>query len=146
MQTFLPYESFVESAKCLDNKRLNKQGVEALQILNTLTGKSQGWKNHPAVKMWKGHEYSLCRYGIVMRREWMDRNYNDTCLPKFLRWENILAHNNAYGIYKINGDPPWLGDKAFHSSHKASLLSKNFEWYSQFGWSEKPKIEYVWPV
>lgn len=31
MQTFLPYFSFIESAKVLDNKRLGKQRVEALK-------------------------------------------------------------------------------------------------------------------
>lgn len=33
MNTFLPYPSFDESAKCLDYKRLGKQRVEAKQIL-----------------------------------------------------------------------------------------------------------------
>lgn len=36
MNTFLPYPSFKDSAKCLDNKRLGKQRVECLQILRTL--------------------------------------------------------------------------------------------------------------
>jgi len=33
MQTFLPFPDFAESAKCLDNRRLGKQRVEAKQIL-----------------------------------------------------------------------------------------------------------------
>ena len=37
MQTFLPYKSFVKSLNCLDNKRLGKQRVEAMQILNAIT-------------------------------------------------------------------------------------------------------------
>jgi hypothetical protein len=36
MQTFLPYPDFRESARVLDNKRLGKQRVECLQILQTL--------------------------------------------------------------------------------------------------------------
>lgn len=36
MQTFLPYPDFVKSAKCLDNKRLGKQRVEAWTIYRTL--------------------------------------------------------------------------------------------------------------
>ena len=36
MQTFLPYPDFERSAKVLDNKRLGKQRVEVLQILNVL--------------------------------------------------------------------------------------------------------------
>ena len=59
MQTFLPYPDFQKTAQCLDNKRLGKQRVEARQIISTLEGKSNGWRNHPAVKMWKGYEDCL---------------------------------------------------------------------------------------
>ena len=34
MQTFLPYADFAQSAKVLDMKRLGKQRVEVLQLLN----------------------------------------------------------------------------------------------------------------
>lgn len=60
MQTFLPYPSFTLSAICLDNKRLNKQILECDQILNALApGSTSGWRNHPAVKMWRGYEPAL---------------------------------------------------------------------------------------
>ena len=36
MQTFLPYADLRDSVVCLDNKRLGKQRVECLQILNVL--------------------------------------------------------------------------------------------------------------
>ena len=36
MQTFLPYESFEESAKVLDYRRLGKQRVEGMQIINAI--------------------------------------------------------------------------------------------------------------
>ena len=51
MQTFLPYPDYYQSARCLDNKRLGKQRVEALQIHNIVSGKrtTGGWINHPAV-------------------------------------------------------------------------------------------------
>ena len=57
MQTFLPYQSFKESAKSLDYRRLGKQRVEVLQLLNSikkLKNKEpvKGWKNHPARKIW----------------------------------------------------------------------------------------------
>lgn len=38
MQTFLPYASYTKSAKALDNKRLGKQRVETLQVLQVLLG------------------------------------------------------------------------------------------------------------
>ena len=36
MQTFLPYESFEDTAKVLDYRRLGKQRVEGMQIINTI--------------------------------------------------------------------------------------------------------------
>jgi hypothetical protein len=42
--------------------------------------------------------------------------------------------------------PPWLGDEAFHASHRSNLLRKNPEWYGQFGWTEPDDLPYVWPV
>lgn len=38
MQTFLPYSSFKRSAAVLDNKRLGKQRVETLQVMQGLAG------------------------------------------------------------------------------------------------------------
>lgn len=70
MQTFLPYADFAKSAQVLDYRRLGKQRVECLQILNALTGKSTGWVNHPVVRAWKGHELSLCCYGLRVCTEW----------------------------------------------------------------------------
>ena len=39
MQTFLPYESFRKSAEVLDWRRLGKQRVEGMQIINAIEGK-----------------------------------------------------------------------------------------------------------
>ena len=36
MQTFLPVADFVESARMLDYKRLGKQRVEGMQLLNAM--------------------------------------------------------------------------------------------------------------
>ena len=59
MQTFLPYADFEKTAKCLDYRRRGKQRVEATQIIQTLSGVTTGWHNHPATKMWRGHELAL---------------------------------------------------------------------------------------
>lgn len=58
MQTFLPFDSFDDSAACLDMRRLGKQRVEGYQLLLQLCGirmvdfpvwvpRLGGW-NHPA--------------------------------------------------------------------------------------------------
>ena len=65
MQTFLPEHTFVECAAVLDQKRLVKQLLEGRQILSALAGETKGWVNHPATKMWIGHESYLMLYQIV---------------------------------------------------------------------------------
>ena len=48
MQTFLPYPNFKRTAKVLDYRRLGKQRVEGMQIINAIENPNpQGWKNHP---------------------------------------------------------------------------------------------------
>ena len=70
MQTFLPYRDFTESAEVLDSKRLNKQILEGYQILKVLNNPDPkaAWRNHPAVKMWRGSETTLYDYVIAMAR------------------------------------------------------------------------------
>lgn len=131
MQTFLPYPSYELTAKCLDPKRLGNQRNEALVLLNG------GWPHHPASKMWGGYLYSLADYGIAICQEWMARGNKDTCLARFLSIQGELIDTGA---------PSWLGLEEFHASHRANLLRKNYEWYSQFGWTEDPTLPYVWPV
>ena len=65
------------SAKALDNKRLGKQRVEALQILRANLGLTKGWRNHPAAVMWRGHEGYLYLYTNAMCMEWRQRGFVD---------------------------------------------------------------------
>lgn len=145
MQTFLPYTDFIKSARCLDFKRLGKQRVEAKQIIDILTGesKSNAWKNHPAVLMWKDNVDTLRLYHDIMIAEWVSRGYKNTM--KFLCGDPIvstlLTTNYQGGGFFDN--PEWLTDE-FCSFHRATLLSKNYDWYSQFNWTEEPKYGYLW--
>ena len=136
MQTFLPYANFYDSAKCLDYRRLGKQRVEVLQILNALTNPKKGWKNHPATKMWAGYEGLLSDYGITICEEWINRNYKDTCLDKIF---NIVKPTKS-------PCPSWLGDKKFHDSHKSMLIQKQPDHYLQFNWDVPHDLQYIWPV
>lgn len=139
MQTFLPYSSYTKSAMVLDRQRLGKQRVEALQIARTLAGISDGWKNHPAVRMWDGYLPSLVFYGYTVCCVWKGRGYRDTTAEKLLA---IVPWDQAYGSVK----PPFVGDEAFHASHRSNLLRKDGEWYGQYGWREPNDLPYVWPV
>ena len=135
MQTFLPYPDFTKSAQCLDRLRLGKQRLECWQILRTLVGVSSGWKNHPAVRMWRGYEGLLRWYGLVICREWKRRGYKD----------NLTARLAALGIPSSFSRPQWLGGP-IHASHRSNLLRKDPVYYGQFGWTEGPDLPYVWPV
>jgi len=135
VQTFLPYPDFVQTAKVLDNSRLGKQRVETYQILQTIAGYSRGWRGHPAVQMWVGHAPCLAWYGVVICDEWIRRGYQDNLR---LRIASHLGPDRT--------PPWWLGDERMHSGHRARLLMKKPEWYSQFGWLEKPSEDYWWPT
>jgi hypothetical protein len=140
MQTFLPDPDFTRSARYLDRSRLGKQRVECLQILKALTEPNYGWKNHPAVRMWAGHELRLVSYSIAICDEWLRRGYRDSCRDK------ILAYADRAPFTRDTWEPEWLGDEALHASHRSNLLRKNPEFYSQYGWTESPDLEYIWPV
>ena len=67
MQTFLPYPNFKRTAKVLDYRRLGKQRVEGMQIINAIENPDpQGWKNHPIVIMWTPYVTALKHYTNVM--------------------------------------------------------------------------------
>ena len=139
MQTFLPYSDFEQSARVLDRQRLGKQRVETMQIMNVLAGLSDGWKNHPAVKMWRGYEVALFNYQDAIINEWNARGYKD--LVCFNNTIAALVEMDSPG----EGKPNWLGDERFHSSHRSNLLRKNPTWYGRFGWEEPDSIPYYWP-
>ena len=134
MQTFLPYPNIRKSLKVLDSKRLGKQRVEAHQILNILLNRTQtkGWRNHPAVKMWKGSINALKLYFNESVKEWIKRGYQNNMEFEIIRGKIAL--------------PKWFGNKKFHSSHKGNLLRKNKKYYSQFGWKESLNLAYIWPI
>jgi len=130
MQTFLQYESFEDSAKVLDWRRLGKQRVEGMQIINTIERpKSKGWANHPIVKMWRPYVPALKLYTNIIITEWISRGYN-----------NNMEFYDTTGVEY----PDWLGNKEFHASHRANLIRKDFDWYSQYKWSENSESPYVW--
>lgn len=140
MQTFLPYRDFRKSAEALDQRRLQKQLVECQQLLNAITNPdAKGWRNHPAAIMWRGHENALADYARACHAEWTRRGYGPA--HKSMDWISTRFPSQA-----SVSDPAWLGDEAFHASHRANLLRKDPAFYSQHGWDEDPTMEYVWPA
>lgn len=139
MQTFLPYSDFERSAAVLDRQRLGKQRVECKQLLHALGGLKKGWANHPAAKMWRGHEWALVDYSLAVCREWTARGYVDNQAP-------IIE---ALRPAEDTGPPRWLGDPAFHLAHRANLRRKLPDHYGPHlgpEWDVDPSTPYVWPV
>ncbi len=144
MQTFIPYADFDRTAAVLDKRRLGNQAYNESLVLYR-----GGWPNHPASKMWQGHWKAFALYNLALVREMHRRN--TWRREVIVRWARYW--NKAYKSEPCTGMPEWLGREDIHSSHRAVLLHKEYEWYSQFQWAEKPlaphpitkRFGYVWP-
>jgi hypothetical protein len=134
MQTFLPYPNFAMCARVLDDKRLGKQRVEAKQILDILEGRSKTkyWRNHPAVRMWKGHSDLLKHYINAMITEWELRGF-----------KNNMSYENASNRYSV---PKWLFDRRLIYSHRTALVRKNPGYYGKKWRVKDVNAPYWWPV
>jgi hypothetical protein len=159
MQTFLPQSNYSISARILDNKRLNKQILEGYQILNVLSGKSKtgGWRNHPAVLMWKGFERGLWDYVQAMIAEAKSRG---------IKTENNEANlNNLKDICWDdwgNTIPDYFQDEnkliRIVTTHRANLFKKDPLLYAPFQYAvtslnnvpccpeRKEPCKYYWPT
>jgi hypothetical protein len=149
VQTFLPYPDFAASAAVLDDRRLGKQRVEALQVLRALTRPTYGWKRHPAVRMWAGFPDAVATYGLAVCAEWTRRGRPDTCAA------TIAADLAAAGcppprtqaeLAEPLALPGWIGDERVHRSHRSALVRKDPGFYGPKFPDADPGAEYVWPV
>tara|TARA_Y100000401_G_scaffold55907_1_gene44259 strand:+ start:12582 stop:13055 length:474 start_codon:yes stop_codon:yes gene_type:complete len=131
MQTFLPYSNFEKSIKTLDNQRLGKQRVEAMQMYRAITIPEYGWKQHPCTRMWWCYPEALQHYMNLCIDEWVARGFNNTMQKANIDIDKMTM-------------PNWLGDDRLHDSHKSNLLQKNYHWYQQFGWNVPTDMEYYW--
>lgn len=147
MQVFIPSRvSFQECTRVLDSKRLQKQLLEASQLLKVLSTKPdssgnlpKGYRNHPAALAWKHNIPALAAYAIACADECSRRNIKNDVLR-----ERVSAYlETPYTL------PVWWGDERLHSSHRARLLFKDFQFYQQYGWEEAqwgglPESNYLW--
>jgi hypothetical protein len=148
MQTFVPFNNFKESASVLDNKRLNKQLLEGRQIYKIVSSQqSKGaWVNHPAVKMWRGHDNALFEYLKVVKDECLSRNIqtekNWNALTEMHEWNWNRGENVVM--------PQWWGDERVHQSHRNNLYRKDPEYYAEFNQDRFvsccDRCNYWWPT
>jgi len=149
VQTFLPFASFEQSARALDLKRLGKQRVECIQVVRGLTRADYGWRNHPAVLMWRGHEEALGRYALTCCEVWSERGFADTCAATIttdLAFHGVERVRTQHELAEAGGLPSWLGDPDFHRSHQSSLVRKDPGHYGPLFPGVPDDLDYVWPV
>ena len=155
MQTFMPSKTFNTSAQMLDNRRLNKQILEGYQILNVLSNDDPhaGWRNHPAVKMWRGSEHFLYSYVLAMVAE-----ANKRGIKTDKNMENLTnLRNRMTNIWGTNS-PEWYHDELLMrkiiTTHRANLYIKDSEYYEPFFYAVDHKdnqpccksCKYYWPT
>lgn len=153
----------------LDRKRLNKQKVEANQILKASLGLTKGWVNHPAVLMWKGYPNALKHYFNEITHACIYRGFKNNM--EFYEFSQEQINNIEYQTiqdYLDNGIPTeasidkiifpwWFQWKPLIYSHQASLLRKNSKYYDLSFYmfddyefdrdelSEYLELGYLWP-
>lgn len=144
MQTFLPYADPRASAAVLDDRRLGKQRVETFQVLRAITWPAYGWKNHPAVRMWRGFVPALVAYGLACIDEWAARGRADATRAGLLEFTGG-AQPHWDELHDLGALPPWVGDEAFHLSHRSALVRKEPEFYRPVFGDVPDDLPYVWP-
>lgn len=146
MQTFLPYPDFSDSVATLDQARLGKQRVEALQLLRAILLPSYGWQRHPVVGMWRGYLVGLAKYGVTATDAWIARGHSDTVRPLIVEFAPEVDRLTQADLAAAGQLPPWLGDEALHRSHRSNLIAKAPEFYRPQFPGTPEDLPYVWPV
>jgi hypothetical protein len=149
VQTFLPFADFERSARALDPRRLGKQRVEAIQIVRGLTVSGYGWRHHPAVKMWRGCEEALGRYGLTCAAVWVELGHADTTadtIARDLATAGVTAIRTQAELSAAGALPEWLGDPAFHHAHQSALVRKDPDFYRTRFPDVPDDLPYVWPA
>jgi hypothetical protein len=80
--------------------------------------------------MWRDYVNALKLYYNDCIDVWKERGFKNTMEYEHIEGEFVL--------------PNWLGNDKFHSSHRANLLRKDKNFYSQFEWGENPEDPYLW--
>lgn len=144
MQVFLSEPTFQSSAQVLDTKRLVKQLLEGRQIMTVLAGEQNGngWKNHPAVKMFEGYETALYAYLRAIKNEMIARGY---------KWEKNWAviqdiHDRHYKN-ELQGYPHWMSDPELWNrvmiTHRGRLWEKDPVHYADYEPEGRIFMQYV---
>jgi len=157
MQTFLPYPDFKKCAQVLDKRRCFAQVREAKQIIDTLEGRKKGYRNHPAVLMWKGYEKELKHYYNIFLHHCLKVHKINTQYWYEDCYYSYGVKSEYHGNYFVDNEIPswernkpfWLGQEPFHRAMRSRLIEKDPEFYGP-KFLDKDKDynggKYWWPV
>lgn len=117
----------LETAQILDSKRFNKQIIETKQILSTLRGNSDAWKNHPCVLQYKNHI------------DWLE--YYERCFLEYKKGNYVLALSAS--ILATEHTPPFHTPDYFDQM-KRRLYTKNPYHYKVWKDLGESDINWYW--
>lgn len=138
MKTYLPYPDVNKSAEVLDDRRLNRQRSDVVAILKKLDEAPASEEDHPAVKMWRGNELFLIKYGMAVCIEYQSRGNQGMTLEKIMEFQDQFDSSSS--------EPPeWWGNEKFHTSHKSYLLRSLPSHYRNFWPSITDELPLIWP-
>lgn len=141
MQLFLPFPNFRLTAACLDDRRLNKQIVEARQVYDILNNSptcraTKAQRNHPIITTWQWLEkapyHKLSAYIATLAEEFYIRTGN--------------SHKSADGITQNPANISAEFPAAFHAAHRCALAAKQPTHYNTHFTivAINPCINYLW--
>lgn len=90
--------------------------------------------------MWDQYDEALTVYYNLSLEVWGHRKRKD---GKFC--QNVKLKPRCYPDSRDIIMPAWFGLEQFHSSHRSRLLAKDLEFYSKYGWTDDPNVDYIWP-
>jgi Pyrimidine dimer DNA glycosylase len=138
MITFVVSEDARVTAKALSDIHLNKQILEADQMINIILNNHESPRaRHPSVLSWMGTKVhdkyinGLKQYRNCMLREWIKR-----------------GKNNNRDLLVIEGTivfPSWYSWNRLHNTHKAMLNRKDPKHYKFEVPPSYQKYGYIWP-
>lgn len=127
METLVPHPDFDMTADSLMRQDRAECLVTALSVLAVLheleNTNIEQVRRLPVVRMWRGHEVFLYKYGTALNDAQGGSNAarRQRVLDQHLDW----ATSGSFSM-----DPPrWLGDKLLHDAHQAELVRRNPDRY-----------------
>jgi len=132
VQIFVPFAQPYKTARCLDNRRLAKQIIEAIQILSANTKINVGWKipkyiyNHPNTLLWKDDNPYLVYYSLILCDVFYTRR------KKHHKSKDLI--NKHFFNYALESDYIYKNNlkhitPEFCKQHQRKLLEKNYDYY-----------------